>query len=55
MPVMDGLEATGRIVQEPGLASRVVILTTFERDDYVFEQLRRRGRERQGVIKIERR
>jgi DNA-binding NarL/FixJ family response regulator len=40
MPRMDGLEATGRIVQEPGLTSRVVILTTFERDDYVFEALR---------------
>jgi len=40
MPRMDGLEATGRIVAEPDLASRVVILTTFERDDYVFEALR---------------
>jgi DNA-binding NarL/FixJ family response regulator len=40
MPRMDGLEATSRIVGEPGLGSRVVILTTFERDDYVFEALR---------------
>jgi DNA-binding NarL/FixJ family response regulator len=40
MPRVDGLEATGRIVQEPELHSRVVILTTFERDDYVFEALR---------------
>ncbi len=40
MPRMDGLEATGRIVREPELASRVVILTTFERNDYVFEALR---------------
>lgn len=40
MPRMDGLEATRRIVQEADLRSRVVILTTFERDDYVFEALR---------------
>jgi len=40
MPRMDGLQATSRIVQEPDLRSRVVILTTFERDDYVFEALR---------------
>jgi len=37
---MDGLEATARIVQEAGIPSRIVILTTFERDDYVFEALR---------------
>lgn len=40
MPRMDGLEATAHIVREPEIASRVVILTTFERDDYVFESLR---------------
>lgn len=40
MPRLDGLEATARIVQEVGIPSRVVILTTFERDDYVFEALR---------------
>jgi DNA-binding NarL/FixJ family response regulator len=40
MPRMDGLEATSRIVQEADIRSRVVILTTFERDDYVFEALR---------------
>jgi DNA-binding NarL/FixJ family response regulator len=40
MPKLDGLEATRRIAQEPGIRSRVVILTTFERDDYVFEALR---------------
>ena len=39
MPRMDGLEATRRLTQEPG-ASRIVILTTFERDDYVFQALR---------------
>ena len=40
MPKTDGLEATRRIVAEPGTHARVVILTTFERDDYVFEALR---------------
>jgi DNA-binding NarL/FixJ family response regulator len=40
MPRMDGLRATARIVQEPDIGGRVVILTTFERDDYIFEALR---------------
>ena len=41
MPRMDGLEATRRIAQDrAGRRSRVVILTTFEQDDYVFEALR---------------
>ena len=39
MPVCDGLEATRRIV-EAELDTRVVILTTFERDEYIFEALR---------------
>jgi DNA-binding NarL/FixJ family response regulator len=39
MPVQDGLQATRRIIDIPGLSSRVVILTTFERDEYVFEAL----------------
>ncbi|MCD2262624.1 response regulator transcription factor [Dietzia aurantiaca] len=38
MPGMDGIEATTRIVAE-GLA-RVLILTTFDRDDYLFDALR---------------
>ncbi len=38
MPKMDGLEATHRLSQETH--SSVLILTTFERDDYVFEALR---------------
>ena len=40
MPKLDGLEATRRIAQDPGIRSRVLILTTFEQDDYVFEALR---------------
>ena len=40
MPKMDGLEATRRITARADLCARVVMLTTFERDDYVFEALR---------------
>ncbi|MGH2840678.1 MAG: response regulator [Solirubrobacteraceae bacterium] len=39
MPDCDGLAATRRITDESELRSRVVILTTFERDDYIFEAL----------------
>jgi DNA-binding NarL/FixJ family response regulator len=40
MPTLDGLAATARIVAEADLPSRVIIVTTFERDDYIFEALR---------------
>ncbi len=41
MPLLDGLEATRRIVADELLAGvRVVVLTTFELDEYVFEALR---------------
>jgi DNA-binding NarL/FixJ family response regulator len=41
MPGVDGLEATRRIVQDERLArTRIVILTTFDIDEYVFEALR---------------
>ncbi|WP_242910466.1 response regulator [Actinomadura terrae] len=37
MPVLDGLEATRRIMADPRLETvRVVILTTFDLDDYVY-------------------
>jgi DNA-binding NarL/FixJ family response regulator len=39
MPDLDGLQATRRITADEQLRSRVVILTTFERDEYVFESL----------------
>ena len=38
MPVMDGVEATRRIVAEE--LGAVLILTTFDRDDYLFDALR---------------
>ena len=41
MPRMDGLQATARITADPELAgTRVVVLTTFELDEYVFGALR---------------
>ena len=40
MPVMDGLEATRRIAADELLGGvRVLVLTTFELDEYVFEAL----------------
>ena len=38
MPVMDGIEATRALVAED--LGQVLILTTFDRDDYVFDGLR---------------
>jgi DNA-binding NarL/FixJ family response regulator len=41
MPRLDGLEATRRIVSDGRLAEvRIIILTTFDLDEYVFEALR---------------
>ncbi|MFI7597969.1 response regulator [Actinoplanes sp. NPDC049681] len=40
MPVMDGLEATRQLAASPGAGPRVLILTTFDLDDYVYEALR---------------
>jgi len=40
MPGMDGLEATRRITGGPDAAPKVVMLTTFDLDDYVYEALR---------------
>lgn len=41
MPELDGLAATRRISADPGLTGvKVLILTTFEVDEYVFEALR---------------
>jgi DNA-binding NarL/FixJ family response regulator len=40
MPGVDGLEATRRIVEGAGDGPRILILTTFELDEYVFGALR---------------
>jgi DNA-binding NarL/FixJ family response regulator len=41
MPVLDGLAATRAIAADPALSAvKVVVLTTFELDEYVFEAMR---------------
>jgi len=40
MPVLDGLAAARRIVTGPDTGPRVLILTTFDLDEYVYEALR---------------
>jgi DNA-binding NarL/FixJ family response regulator len=41
MPGLDGLSATRQITADPGLAGvRILILTTFELDEYLFDALR---------------
>ncbi|HLL65186.1 MAG TPA: response regulator transcription factor [Micromonosporaceae bacterium] len=41
MPILDGLAATRRIVGDPRCeGTRIIILTTFDLDEYVFEALR---------------
>ncbi|MDT9686870.1 response regulator transcription factor [Streptomyces sp. P9(2023)] len=39
MPGMDGIEATRRIMADPG-PTRILVLTTFDDDDYVYGALR---------------
>jgi DNA-binding NarL/FixJ family response regulator len=40
MPRLDGIQATRRVVQAAGGATRVLILTTFDLDEYVYEAMR---------------
>ncbi|MZE77721.1 response regulator [Streptomyces xinghaiensis] len=40
MPGMDGIEATSRILRDADWDVRVLILTTFDPDEYVYEALR---------------
>ena len=40
MPVMDGLEATTRILGREGSTARVLVLTTFDLDEYVYAALK---------------
>ncbi|OUE24357.1 response regulator [Clavibacter michiganensis] len=39
MPRVDGLEATRRIVADPAITAGVLMLTTFDREDYLFTAL----------------
>jgi DNA-binding NarL/FixJ family response regulator len=40
MPNVDGIEAARRILAEPGNRTRVLMLTTFDEDDYVYDALK---------------
>ena len=40
MPELDGLQAAERILADPDLQTAVLMLTTFDRDEYVYEALR---------------
>jgi DNA-binding NarL/FixJ family response regulator len=40
MPVMDGVEATRRITGDAATPTRILVLTTFDADEYVVEALR---------------
>ncbi|MEU7280724.1 response regulator transcription factor [Streptomyces sp. NPDC045431] len=40
MPGLGGIEATHRITAAPGATARVLVLTTFDLDEYVYEALR---------------
>ena len=39
MPDMDGLEATRLLTADPVVEARVLVVTTFDRDDYLFQAL----------------
>jgi DNA-binding NarL/FixJ family response regulator len=40
MPAVDGIQATRHLVERGSLPPRVLVITTFENDDYVYEALR---------------
>ncbi len=40
MPGLDGVEATRRLLNRPGAAPKVIMLTTFDLDEYAFAALR---------------
>jgi DNA-binding NarL/FixJ family response regulator/class 3 adenylate cyclase len=40
MPEVDGIEATRRLMGQDGATAKVVMLTTFDMDEYVYEALR---------------
>ena len=40
MPGVDGIEATRRLMSDPRCHAKVIMLTTFDMDDYVYDALR---------------
>ena len=40
MPVLDGLEATRRLLAGPSRVLRILVITTFDLDDYVYKALK---------------
>jgi DNA-binding NarL/FixJ family response regulator len=40
MPELDGLRAAERVLSDPELDTAVLMLTTFDRDEYIYEALR---------------
>jgi DNA-binding NarL/FixJ family response regulator len=40
MPVLDGIAATRRLVDDPAFSGRVLMLTTFDLDEHVFDAIR---------------
>ena len=40
MPGLDGIEATRRLASDPAVRARILILTTFNEDEYLYEALR---------------
>ena len=40
MPGTDGIEATRRLTADPATPTRVVMLTTFDMDEYVYDALK---------------
>jgi len=40
MPTLNGIEATRQITADPALSVRVVVLTTFDLDEYVYDALK---------------
>jgi DNA-binding NarL/FixJ family response regulator len=40
MPELDGLQAAERILGDPDVETAVLMLTTFDRDEYIYEALR---------------
>ena len=39
MPDMDGIEATRRLVADPAVSAAIAVVTTFDRDDYLYQAL----------------